>query len=79
MRQVGIVAAAGIIALEASVERLPDDHRRARHLAEALAEQSAATPGDAPWTERVDAESLARLCPARSDCQAAELSLTLRP
>ncbi len=38
MRQVGIVAAAGIIALETSVERLPEDHRRARHLAEALAE-----------------------------------------
>lgn len=36
MRQAGVLAAAGIIALETMVERLADDHRRARHLAEAL-------------------------------------------
>lgn len=34
MRQVGILAAAGLYALEHHVERLADDHRRARHLAE---------------------------------------------
>jgi len=37
MRQVGIIAAAGIYALKHNVERLVEDHRRARHLAERLA------------------------------------------
>jgi threonine aldolase len=37
-RQGGVVAAAGIVALETMVERLADDHVRARRLAEALAE-----------------------------------------
>ncbi len=36
MRQAGIVAAAGIYALDHHVERLADDHARARRLAEAL-------------------------------------------
>jgi threonine aldolase len=35
MRQAGIVAAAGLYALEHNVERLADDHRRAARLAEA--------------------------------------------
>src|SRR5205814_7789359 len=34
MRQAGIVAAAGLYALEHNVERLADDHARARRLAE---------------------------------------------
>jgi threonine aldolase len=34
MRQAGIVAAAGLWALEHNVERLADDHRRCRRLAE---------------------------------------------
>jgi threonine aldolase len=38
MRQAGVIAAAGIVALEAMVERLADDHARARRLAEALAD-----------------------------------------
>ncbi len=38
MRQAGIVAAAGLYALEHNVERLADDHARARALAETLAE-----------------------------------------
>ncbi len=38
MRQSGILAAAGLHALEHHVERLADDHRRARALADALAE-----------------------------------------
>ena len=38
MRQAGIIAAAGIYALEHHVERLADDHANARRLAEALAE-----------------------------------------
>ena len=37
MRQAGILAAAGLHALERHVDRLADDHRRARRLAEALA------------------------------------------
>jgi threonine aldolase len=38
MRQAGIVAAAGIYALEHHVDRLADDHARARRLAEGLAD-----------------------------------------
>ncbi len=36
MRQVGIIAAAGIVALEKMVDRLADDHNRTRRLAEAI-------------------------------------------
>lgn len=36
MRQAGVIAAAGLVAVETMVERLADDHRRARELAEAL-------------------------------------------
>jgi threonine aldolase len=36
MRQVGILAAAGLYAIEQHVTRLADDHRRAKQLAEAL-------------------------------------------
>jgi threonine aldolase len=39
MRQAGIIAAAGIVALETMVERLTDDHARARRLADAIAER----------------------------------------
>ena len=38
MRQAGIIAAAGIVALNEMVERLAEDHRTARRLAEGLAE-----------------------------------------
>lgn len=38
MRQVGVLAAAGIVALESMVDRLAEDHARARRLAESLAE-----------------------------------------
>jgi threonine aldolase len=37
MRQAGIIAAAGVVALETMVERLADDHERARRLADAIA------------------------------------------
>ncbi|MFW6105461.1 MAG: low-specificity L-threonine aldolase [Chloroflexota bacterium] len=37
MRQVGIIAAAGIVALETMVDRLAEDHANARRLAEGLA------------------------------------------
>ena len=36
MRQAGILAAAGIVALETMVDRLADDHKRARYLAQGL-------------------------------------------
>jgi threonine aldolase len=39
MRQAGVLAAAGLVALTTMVERLADDHRRARRLAEAVAER----------------------------------------
>jgi threonine aldolase len=37
MRQAGIIAAAGVVALERMVDRLADDHDNARRLAEAIA------------------------------------------
>ena len=39
MRQAGVVAAAGLVALRTMVDRLADDHRRARRLAEAVADR----------------------------------------
>jgi threonine aldolase len=39
MRQVGVLAAPGLVALDTMVERLADDHRRARRLAEAVADR----------------------------------------
>ena len=38
MRQAGIIAAAGIVALETMVDRLAEDHIRARYMAEGLSE-----------------------------------------
>ena len=37
MRQTGIIAAAGIVALETMIDRLTEDHSNARRLAEGLA------------------------------------------
>ncbi|MEX1368500.1 MAG: GntG family PLP-dependent aldolase [Nannocystaceae bacterium] len=37
MRQAGVIAAPGIVALESMVDRLADDHRHARRLAEGIA------------------------------------------
>ncbi len=74
MRQAGIVAAAGVYALDHHVERLADDHVRARRLAEALA--AAGMPVDLERVEtnfvQIDlaplgldrAEALARLADA---------------
>jgi threonine aldolase len=50
MRQAGIIAAAGLYALEHHVERLADDHDLARRLARALAE----VPGIAVDPEQVE-------------------------
>jgi threonine aldolase len=49
MRQAGIVAAAGVYALDHNVERLADDHRRARRLAEGL--HAAGVPVDLEQVE----------------------------
>ena len=49
MRQVGVIAAAGLVALEQNVERLAEDHANARLLAEGLAN----IPGIAVDPERV--------------------------
>jgi threonine aldolase len=71
MRQVGILAAAGLHALDHHLDRLADDHRRARRLAEALAE---AAPGSVdPATvetnivvlETADAPALVEACRAQ--------------
>jgi len=40
MRQAGVIAAAGIVALETMIDRLAEDHERARRLAEGLAKIS---------------------------------------
>jgi len=46
MRQAGIIAAAGIVALEQMVERLAEDHENARRLAKGLADIKALSLGD---------------------------------
>ena len=38
MRQAGVLAAAGILALETMIDRLEEDHRNARRLAEGMGE-----------------------------------------
>jgi len=43
MRQVGVLAAAGIVALESMIDRLADDHANARVLADGLAEMPGIT------------------------------------
>jgi threonine aldolase len=45
MRQAGIVAAGGLYALRHNVERLADDHARARRLAQGLADRGVAVRG----------------------------------
>ncbi|HEX2851325.1 MAG TPA: GntG family PLP-dependent aldolase [Acidimicrobiales bacterium] len=39
MRQAGVIAAAGLVALRSMIDRLADDHDRARRLADAVAER----------------------------------------
>jgi threonine aldolase len=54
MRQVGIVAAAGIISLEKMVDRLSDDHARARKLADGLRQiDGIDVDDDAPHTNMI--------------------------
>ena len=60
MRQAGIVAAAGVYALEHNVDRLADDHARARRLAEGLAAAGLAIDLEAVETNfvQIDVEPL---------------------
>jgi threonine aldolase len=57
MRQAGIVAAAAVYALDHHVDRLADDHRRARRLAEGLAEAGLSVDLDAVETNFVGIEA----------------------
>ncbi len=61
MRQAGIVAAAGIVALEQMVDRLAEDHARARRLAEGFAEIPSLEVG--PVHTNIFYFSLAEACP----------------
>ncbi len=63
MRQAGVIAAAGLVALDTMIDRLHDDHRRARHLAEALA----ATAGVAVDLETVQSNIVLFRPPAGQD------------
>ena len=56
MRQAGIVAAAGVYALEHNVDRLAEDHARARRLAEGLAAAGLAIDLDAVETNFVQVD-----------------------
>ena len=53
MRQVGILAAAGIVALEKMTKRLSEDHGRARNLAEGLSENRGIVLDGVPPTNMV--------------------------
>lgn len=55
MRQAGVLAAAGLVALAEMVGRLPEDHTRARRLAEGLAE----LPGISLELDRVETNIVA--------------------
>jgi threonine aldolase len=50
MRQVGVLAAAGLYAIDHMIERLADDHRHARRLAEGLRRLGWTTDRDVPET-----------------------------
>ena len=64
MRQAGILAAAGLYALDHHVDRLADDHRRARRLAEAFG----VDPAQAPTNIVVlDVDDAARVVSAAGD------------
>jgi threonine aldolase len=72
MRQAGIMAAAGILALEQMVDRMADDHANARTLAEGLA----SIPGLALDLSTVQT-NIVRFTVTRAGLTAPELSLRL--
>ena len=84
MRQAGIVAAAGVYAFDHHVDRLADDHARARRLAEGLA--VAALPVDLEQVEtnfvQIDVGKLGMSSSdaiARLRAEGIGLSITIRP
>jgi threonine aldolase len=84
MRQAGIVAAAGIYALDHNVERLAEDHLRARHLAEAWAGAGLAVVLDGAETNfvQVDVSGLGLSTDGAIELAAAagvQVSGTVRP
>jgi len=80
MRQAGIVAAAGLYALEHNLERLPDDHARARRLAEGWL--GAGVPVDLDRVEtnfvQIDVAALG-LTPRDAIARLAEVGVGLSP
>ena len=82
MRQAGIVAAAGVYALDHHVERLADDHARAKRLALGLADAGLAVDPDRVETNFVQLD-VAPLTPADAMARLAEhgvgLSATIHP
>jgi threonine aldolase len=64
MRQAGILAAAGLWALDHHVERLAEDHARARRLAEGLGVDPASVATNIVIVQAANAPSLARVAAA---------------
>jgi threonine aldolase len=60
MRQVGILAAAGLYALDHHIDRLADDHRRAKRLTEAIGLDPAEVETNIVVLEVADAAAVAR-------------------
>lgn len=73
MRQAGVIAAAGIVALEEMVDRLAEDHANAKHLAQGLA----ALPGIQIDPDTVET-NIVIFELVREDMTPAELSTRLR-
>ena len=69
MRQAGVIAAAGIVALETMIDRLADDHRHARRLAQTLNEM----PGLSVDLDKIDS-SMVKVDTSGSDLSLAELN-----
>ena len=75
MRQVGVLAAAGIVALESMVERLEDDHAHARLLAAGLS----LIPGVEPETTEPATNMIYLRLGAQARCTPLELARRVRP
>ena len=80
MRQAGIVAAAGLYALEHNVDRLADDHARAQRLAEGWAERGVPADPDTVETNfvQLDAGALG-LTSAEAARRVADAGVALSP
>ena len=82
MRQAGIVAAAGVYALDNNIDRLADDHARAKRLARGLAEAGLAVDPDRVETNfvQIDVAPLSKEeAMARLAEQGIGLSATIHP